>query len=92
MSVSGPHVEPPSSPCLTAQEGICQLLGLVFRLHAASSKAVQGGGGGGGGSGLSSTTLLGTAAATARQVSVWGTEWGAEAEGEGWGEGSSSVG
>ena len=70
MSVSGPHVEPPSSPCLTAQEGICQLLGLVFRLHAASSKAVQGGGGGGGGSGLSSTTLLGTAAATARQVSI----------------------
>ena len=69
MSVSGPHVYPPSLP-LASQEGICQLLGLVFRLHAASSKAVQGGGGGGGGSGLSSTTLLGTAAATARQVSI----------------------
>ena len=70
MSVSaGPHLYPPSLP-LTSQEGICQLLGLVFRLHAASSKAVQGGGGGGGGSGLSSTTLLGTAAATARQVSI----------------------
>ena len=70
MSVSGPHVDPSPSPGLTPQEGICQLLGLVFRLHAASSKAVQGGGGGGGGSGLSSTTLLGTAAATARQVSI----------------------
>ena len=47
------------------QEGSCQLLSLVFRIHASASRAQFSSTGGGGGA---PSTLLGPAAATARQA------------------------
>ena len=53
-------ISPPLDRCLiSTQDGACQLLSLVFRIHVTSSRAGAGG---------SPSTLLGTAAATARQA------------------------